>query len=505
MGSFISSIADFGGDILGGIGDFAGDVIETAVDYAPEIAAIVAAYYTMNPALAGEALAGDAIYTDYALGSAGAGAGAGAGFMPGAIPGGGYTGGMISTGIESLDSALNLAKQGYNLYTLYDKLGNANASNPIQPLTVQQTSQGTAVNPQQFSQGLQYITYANSPELNQINSIINQPQYKANEALSTMGVSDISEAIKKYGPSIISVIGGKLAYDDQKRINDIITGAYNKYNVGTELKKLQYKTGQGLSSLPIYRSNKALGSQTTQTAPERTAADVVYKPVAKAANGGRIGYADGVGPIPLGLVDYKGTEWENSMPKLGGTLSQVSQPIERKMGLISNPDGSYPGENMPNPIQALPRPGQYSTQIQSQQPQVLTQAMGLLQNPKMANTLPNIQDVMQKAKRDPQLMATIRKVLPMIQSRRGMSPVSRTNAAKGGLMNVMNHEMDLRAKGGFVPIGKKERADDVPARLSLNEFVMTAKAVRNAGKGSVNKGAKKMYSLMKHLEKGGNL
>ena len=64
------------------------------------------------------------------------------------------------------------------------------------------------------------------------------------------------------------------------------------------------------------------------------------------AEGGRAGYADGAGPIPLGLVDYKGTEWENSMPKLGGTLSQVSQPIERKMGLLFNPDGSYPGENI---------------------------------------------------------------------------------------------------------------------------------------------------------------
>ena len=60
-------------------------------------------------------------------------------------------------------------------------------------------------------------------------------------------------------------------------------------------------------------------------------------------------------------------------------------------------------------------------------------------------------------------------------------------------------EMDLRG-GGFVPIGKKEKADDVPARLSKNEFVMTADAVRAAGGGSVNKGAKRMYNLMNSLE-----
>jgi len=75
--------------------------------------------------------------------------------------------------------------------------------------------------------------------------------------------------------------------------------------------------------------------------------------------------------------------------------------------------------------------------------------------------------------------------------------------ADGGLMNLkmggMPAEMDLR-KGGFVPIGKKERADDVPARLSKNEFVFTAKAVKNAGGGDVKKGAKRMYQIMNQLE-----
>ena len=70
----------------------------------------------------------------------------------------------------------------------------------------------------------------------------------------------------------------------------------------------------------------------------------------------------------------------------------------------------------------------------------------------------------------------------------------------GGIMNLGGKEMDLRG-GGFVPLGKKERADDVPARLSKNEFVFTADAVRAAGGGSVQKGAQKMYDTMKMLEK----
>ena len=62
-------------------------------------------------------------------------------------------------------------------------------------------------------------------------------------------------------------------------------------------------------------------------------------------------------------------------------------------------------------------------------------------------------------------------------------------------------EIDLRKTGGFIPpVGVKEKADDIPAMLSNNEFVFTADAVRAAGGGSVNKGAQRMYDLMKNLE-----
>ena len=76
----------------------------------------------------------------------------------------------------------------------------------------------------------------------------------------------------------------------------------------------------------------------------------------------------------------------------------------------------------------------------------------------------------------------------------------RETKAEGGLMDLKGMEMDFRDDGGFVPIGKKERADDVTARLSKNEFVMTADAVRGAGDGDIDKGAQKMYNLMSKLE-----
>ena len=77
--------------------------------------------------------------------------------------------------------------------------------------------------------------------------------------------------------------------------------------------------------------------------------------------------------------------------------------------------------------------------------------------------------------------------------------IMREKMADGGMMNLGGMEMDLRG-GGFVPMGAKEKADDVPARLSKNEFVFTADAVRAAGGGSIDKGADKMYATMKALE-----
>ena len=67
-------------------------------------------------------------------------------------------------------------------------------------------------------------------------------------------------------------------------------------------------------------------------------------------------------------------------------------------------------------------------------------------------------------------------------------------------------ELDLRETGGFIPpVGVKEKADDIPAMLSNNEFVFTAKSVREMGDGDVNKGAQRMYNMMKTLENGGRI
>ena len=99
---------------------------------------------------------------------------------------------------------------------------------------------------------------------------------------------------------------------------------------------------------------------------------------------------------------------------------------------------------------------------------------------------------------DPRMMAP-QSQMPM------MAPQSRMPAAEGGLMDLGGMEKDYRAEGGFVPIGAKEKADDVPARLSVNEFVFTADAVRSAGGGDIDRGAEVMENMMKNLEQGGQV
>ena len=81
----------------------------------------------------------------------------------------------------------------------------------------------------------------------------------------------------------------------------------------------------------------------------------------------------------------------------------------------------------------------------------------------------------------------------------------RTRRQEGGLMDLGGQEKDYRDNGGFVALGGEERADDVPARLSKNEFVFTADAVRNAGGGDIDAGSEVMQNIMDNLEQGGEI
>ena len=103
----------------------------------------------------------------------------------------------------------------------------------------------------------------------------------------------------------------------------------------------------------------------------------------------------------------------------------------------------------------------------------------------------------------PQVDETIemKKIIPEIEKAQG----GRIGRQEGGLKDLGGMEKDYRNDGGFVPLGGEEKADDVPARLSRNEFVFTADAVRAAGGGDIDKGAGIMENVMKNLEAGGQV
>jgi hypothetical protein len=198
----------------------------------------------------------------------------------------------------------------------------------------------------------------------------------------------------------------------------------------------------------------------------------------KKAYGGRIGYADGT--PAAGLVyrpEYEGPYMGPLI--MGGPQRGQYYNQPGTLRSITGLDGAIPRPGMP--MMSAPRP-EVAPQIDSIKEAIMSLPQTRL-NPRMS--------AMRKFNQvqDPR----IARLLQQRQSR-----------AMGGIMNLkmggMPVEMDLRAKGGFVPIGKRERADDVPARLSKNEFVFTANAVRNAGGGDIRKGAKRMYDLMNKLE-----
>ena len=202
---------------------------------------------------------------------------------------------------------------------------------------------------------------------------------------------------------------------------------------------------------------------------KQTVYDYIEQNRNKKSYGGRIGYADGT---PAAGLVYR-PEYEG--PYMGPLIMGGPQ-----RGQYYNEPGTLRSANI------MPGTGGFPGGPLSQQESIKEAIMSLPQtrlNPRMS--------AMRKFNQvqDPR----IARLLQQRQSR-----------AMGGIMNLkmggMPVEMDLRAKGGFVPIGKRERADDVPARLSKNEFVFTANAVRNAGGGDIRKGAKRMYDLMNKLE-----
>ena len=261
----------------------------------------------------------------------------------------------------------------------------------------------------------------------------------------------------------------------------------------------------------------------------------------KKAEGGRIGY--GLGNLVRGSA-VASPNGEASAPSgngMGGMLSQLIQNNPNifknsgqshssgqgpgggpmPMGLLMPPSGNYADNFMDNKRQFTASPNGEAPNFTGggmggMIPQLINQNKGMF-SAASQNTTPGIDqetsamildmnskgmDIDTISQITQQDAATINSVL---SSQNQNAYGGRIGRAEGGLMNLGGMEKDYRAEGGFVPIGSKEKADDVPARLSVNEFVFTADAVRNAGGGDIDQGAEIMERVMKNLEQGGQI
>jgi hypothetical protein len=275
------------------------------------------------------------------------------------------------------------------------------------------------------------------------------------------------------------------------------------------------------------------------------------------ADGGRIGYADGMNDpsdLPRGLqID---TTTRNPMPE--NALEEEIESVVRIMmgpgssGIGEPEDGTMKGyqffrkQYLPKKITELSENFGYSEdeiyKMLNLKVKEFQESPELLQKPKMAmggriglegGTNEDFQNYLkgrEKFQKQQNYEQLYKEYLE--DKRRQKVAEQKTMAANGGrigyafgndpeqnaveasgIMNLpLNQnpagatELDLRETGGFIPpVGVKEKEDDIPAMLSNNEFVFTADAVRGMGDGDVNKGAQRMYDMMKKLEGGGRV
>ena len=260
--------------------------------------------------------------------------------------------------------------------------------------------------------------------------------------------------------------------------------------------RIGYRTGKGVESIPTDQM-EAIKGQTAESKPvsiddlikpiydrliaqgmsHEEASKEIFRILQGKAKGGRIGLKDGTkkrSGIKKLLSDL-----EERFPELmtyGSMLAGSGIPFLKDGGRIGYADGTM------------------SPALQKRMMELLMQGI----------SPDKIREEAEKQLRQD----------PYIKERMGIpgSPVikeaaqgGRIGAQEGGLMDLGGMEIDYRQEGGFVPIGGQEKADDVPARLSKNEFVFTADAVRAAGGGYIDEGAAVMERLMENLEAGGKV
>jgi len=324
---------------------------------------------------------------------------------------------------------------------------------------------------------------------------------KSGKAVQVAGRSPFQDAI-----SIYAFLRAK---KDQEGLSAAEMSEFNRLNAQLTAGRKEFKEytggGEQLKAPEYVTTPKAVFSETTGRP------DMITTPIATPAEGGRIGAFNGG---IQGLMPQQGF-----MPQPGLMPQQGLNP---RMGYAF---GEQVTEEV-TPFSKIP-PNIKMADLDDIPDWWLTDFEELIQafrqdnngqSPRNLNDLekwhrfkygkaqgPNIEEMLNIGVTDQNTNPQeVEQLLGSMQAAQG----GRIGAQGGGIMPLLDMggmEKDYRQDGGFVPIGRREKADDVPARLSKNEFVFTADAVKAAGGGDIDEGAQRMYNVMKNLEAGGEI
>jgi len=307
------------------------------------------------------------------------------------------------------------------------------------------------------------------------------------------------------------------SYKGQKDLNKFEQDKYDRALADIAAGEAQFAGNIGASPLEITNmpSETDIASFTDVTLPSMTTTAV--------AEGGRIGFQEGTHGIfsqddliLLKQFKYDPAEVATWKDKGKGLLHVLRNPNYAQGGRIGynlgGIDTPFQGIGALNPRMGYQDAGEvvektFSEGVEQQFP---SDALGAINVNEEQIAI--ISDMNNKGM-DTSLISSISgvdedTVIRYIRTLNAQAQGGRIGAEKGGIMPLLDMggmEKDYRQDGGFVPIGRKEKADDVPARLSKNEFVFTADAVKAAGGGDIDQGAQRMYNVMKNLEAGGQI
>ena len=416
---------------------------------------------------------------------------AGAYFAPtllGKSAGFGNFGSLLKSGIGSLGSKASTAANFFKPQQASQLVQRSNVLSKIPDIL--QTPAGRGSDYGQFSRRLLNQTVSgggdNKGGIKSLLSDLFQDEKKRNI---------LSDVLK----GATSIAGGKMAYDDQKRINEARQKSYDDY---------------------IARRD-SIASELDQKVPEL---DI------RMANGGRAGFnTGGFGSFK----DFIESTGDNELMELYSEFLETGNfsRLEKKLKEKGYQPGEYAMGGRVEYSEGTPEMGMIDPNKAKQAKQML--GMGADQD--LISTITGLSKEQiqflereNKAEGGIMMMADLeddyeREFMRLVGElmEQGFSQQEAIEAARDELQRLRNKfmaeggiiqldirtnpqgtkEIDYREKGGFVPpVGIKEKADDIPAMLSNNEFVFTADAVRGMGNGNVNKGAKKMYALMNELE-----